>query len=174
MTAKWYLLSIIFSLLIEKPFYLLRPQSFSFQIAVRVYRLYVDMFLQRFYRAQKTKFSGHFWLGILIQDNLPVNLKQEVWPISQLLLGTGRRKRPVLSIEVVHPATCRLLLSLCLYARTRQTVLKVNRNLNKGASGSMKLNWWHATTNRQSGKNILDIILWSVSCFLQVISDWLM
>ena len=24
------------------------------------------------------KFLGHFWLGIFIQDNLPVNLKQEV------------------------------------------------------------------------------------------------
>ena len=66
----------------------------------------------------------------------------------------GTKKRPVLSIEVLRPSTCRLLLSLYLYTRT---------NLNKGASGSVKLNPWHATTSRQLGKNILDTILWSVS-----------
>ena len=43
----------------------------------------------------------------------------------------GTKKRPVLPIEVLRPSTCRLLLSLYLYTRT---------NLNKGASGSVKLN----------------------------------
>ena len=82
-----------------------------------------DMFLQRFYGASKDKdFLGHFWLGIFKQDNLPVNLKQEVKPISLSLSGTEQKKRPILSIVVPHPATRRLLL------------------LNKGASGSMKLN----------------------------------
>ena len=38
-----------------------------------------DMFLQLCYGAKKdTNFLGHFWLGIFIQDNLPVNLKQKV------------------------------------------------------------------------------------------------
>ena len=39
-----------------------------------------------------TNFLGHFWLGILIQDNLLVNLKQEVQPVSQLLSGTERKE----------------------------------------------------------------------------------
>ena len=37
--------TIIISLLIEKPFYLLRPQSVSFQIDVRVYRYICEIFL---------------------------------------------------------------------------------------------------------------------------------
>ena len=36
-------------------------------------------------------FLGHFWLGIFIQDNVPVNLKQEVWLISQLLSGMEQK-----------------------------------------------------------------------------------
>ena len=68
--------------------------------------------------AKDKNFLGHFWLGIFIQDNLPVNLKQEVYPFPQLLSGMERKQRPVLSIEVLHPATCRLLLLLYFYART--------------------------------------------------------
>ena len=89
---------------------------------------------------KRQKFSaGHFRLYIFIQDNLPVNLKQEVYLVSQLLSGTERIKRPVLSIEVLHPATCRLLLC-CITSMQGQTMLKVHGNLNKGAFGSMKLN----------------------------------
>ena len=52
----------------------------------------------------------------------------------------------------------------CCTSTQGQTVLKVHGNLNNGASGSMKLNWWHATTSRQPRKKYLglDIILWSV------------
>ena len=48
-----------------------------------------------------------------------------------------RQLAAVLSIEVLHPEACRLLLLLCLYTRT---MLKVHGNLNKGASESMKVN----------------------------------
>ena len=63
-------------------------------------------------------------------------LRTSNWKSSVFLSCCKERneKRPVLSIEVLHPATCRLLLM------QGQTVLKVHGNLNKGALGSMKLN----------------------------------
>ena len=48
-------------------------------------------FFRDFMGLKDKNFLGFFWLGIFIQDNLPVNLKQEVWPISQLLAGTERK-----------------------------------------------------------------------------------
>ena len=42
--------------------------------------------------SKNKNFLGHFWLGTFIQDNLPVNPKQEVQPISQLLAGTEQKK----------------------------------------------------------------------------------
>ena len=45
----------------------------------------------------------------------------------------GTKKRPVLSMEVLHQEACRMILK-------GQTVLRFHGNLNKGASGSMKLN----------------------------------
>ena len=56
MTAKWY--TIIISLLIEKPFYLLRPQSFSFQI--------VSEFIDTFVKFSNFMSQGWgFWLPVL-------------------------------------------------------------------------------------------------------------
>ena len=79
-------------------------------------------------------FLGHFWLGIFIQD-LPVNLKQ---PIFSGAVRNGTKKRPVLSIEVYiqqHAGCC-----FSCTATQRQTMRKDLRNLNKEASGGMKLN----------------------------------
>ena len=56
---------------------------------MRVYARYISS--EILWGSKVKKFLGHFWLGIFndfVQDNLPVNLKQEVWPISQLLPGT--------------------------------------------------------------------------------------
>ena len=87
-------------------------------------------FFRDFTWIKKTKnILGQFWLGIFIQDNLPMNLKRDIWPISQLLSEKKRKKRPVLSIEVPHPATCRLLLLLYLYTRTKSA--KAHGNINK-------------------------------------------
>ena len=35
-------------------------------------------FFRDFMGLKRQHYLGHFWLGIFIQDNLPVNLKQEV------------------------------------------------------------------------------------------------
>ena len=51
----------------------------------------------------------------------------------------GTKKRPVLSIEGLHPETCRLLLLIYSAFMQGQTMPKTHGNLNKGASGSMKL-----------------------------------
>ena len=112
--------------------------SWRKESSARVYARYVSS--EILWGSKDKHFLGHFLLGIFIQVNLLVNLKQEVQLISQLLSGTERKKRPVLSIEVVHPATWKLQLLLCLYIQG-QIMLKVHGNLNKRVSENMKLNW---------------------------------
>ena len=41
-------------------------------------RVYARCFFRDFMGLKGKNFLGHFWLGIFIQDNLSVNLKQEV------------------------------------------------------------------------------------------------
>ena len=91
----------------------------------------------------KNKNHGHFWLGIFIQDNLPVNIKRKSslflrLPISQFLLGTVR-KNDQFSLD--RSSTCRPLLLLYPCARTHSA--KGHGNLNKGAPGSMNLMTGH-------------------------------
>ena len=90
-------------------------------------------FFRDFMGSKDKDFLGHFLLGIFIQDNLPVNLKQEVWPISQLRSGTERKKT---TGSLDRSSTS----SNMQAAMQGQAVLKVHGNLNKGVSGSMKLN----------------------------------
>ena len=76
-----------------------------------------DLLLQRFYGAEKTKFSWSLLTPHLYTRQLAFE-PQTGSLASQLLSGTERKNRPVLSIEVLHPATYRRLLLLYHYART--------------------------------------------------------
>ena len=110
--------------------------SWRKESSARVYGWYVS--LQILWGSKDKNFFGHFWLGIFIQDNLPVNFKQEFWPISQLLSGTERKNNQFSRSKFYiqqHAGCC-----FCCTSMQGQTMLKVHGNLNKGASGSMKLN----------------------------------
>ena len=61
------------------------------------------------------------------------------WPISQLLSGTERKRNDQFSrskFYIQQYAGC----CFCCTPMQGQTMLKVHGNLNKGASGSIKLN----------------------------------
>ena len=50
--------------------------SWRKESSVRVYAKYVSS--EILWGSKDKNFLGHFWLGIFIQNNLPVNFKQEV------------------------------------------------------------------------------------------------
>ena len=77
------------------------------ELSGRVYARYASSEILR--GSKVTNFLGHFWLGIFIQDNLPMNLKQEVQPVSQLLSGTERRNDQFSRLKVYiqkHAGCC--------------------------------------------------------------------
>ena len=104
-----------------------------------------DLFLQKFYGVQKTKICLVTLARHICRRQLacepqqePVNLKQEVWPISQFAVR-NRTKNDQFSrstFYIQQHADC----CFCCTSVQGKTVLKVHGNLNKEASGSMKLN----------------------------------
>ena len=119
------------------------------------------MFLQRFHGAQKTKiFLVTFGSAFLYRATCLWTLNRK----SSLFLNCckERNERNVQfsqsKFHVHQHGGCRF----CCTSMEGQTVLKVHCNLNKGASGSMKLNWWHLTTSRQPRKNILKKMFFGV------------
>ena len=101
--------------------------SWRNESSARVYARYV--YSEILWRSKDKNFLGHFWLGIFIQDNLPVNLKQEVQ-----LTKEDQFSRSKFYIQQ-HAGCC-----FCCTSMQEQRMLEVYGNLNKGASGSMKLN----------------------------------
>ena len=140
-----------------------------------------DMFLQRCYGAQKTKiFLVTFGSASLYKTTClwTSNRKSSMFLSCCEEWNEKNHQFSWSKLYIQQHAGC----CFCCTSVKGQRVLKVHGNLNKRASGSMKLNWWHATTSRQPGKKYLGYN--SLECagnivalcyvFLQVICDWLL
>ena len=120
-----------------------RRQPVSAELAKRVICACVReiCFFRDFMGLKSHKFSCSLLARHLFTRQLACRPQTGSVACLSVAVTNGTKKLPVLSIEGPHKKkTCRLLLLLllCLYARTN--TVKIHGNLNKGASGSMKLN----------------------------------